>query len=222
MSSLLSRLTKQPEQRTPPVSTSAGAPAREISVEEVSPEYVRLTERKNALISRLEVLNAEKRELGSRATTSKALLGVAERDIRVAVLAGEPVPALSTSDKARYHECLAELGEAKEALDIIEVKLRAEHAAASRLVCERFRDEHQSLLSAILFPMLEAHRAWVAYEALLDRVQRSGANIAYLRPERPDFLGVHPGDRAGDLAYWLTDLVQAGHISRADCPEEFR
>lgn len=207
----------------------AGAPAEVSELEvkvptlrEASPRYADIDDRRSQLGERLQALDAECLRLSRVIAKGMADIGIAERNQRIAELAGVPVPGLRQSDVERLQLARAERDEVKEALRLVDIERNEAWLDASALVCEAVAEVHKGLQRNVFHAAVRFHEAWSRQQALLDDVRRTGAAFSALRPELPDFLGRDPTVRSDDFAQWFRDLVRAGHVTRDELPAAYR
>jgi hypothetical protein len=207
----------------------AGVPARPLEVlpqiptlRDVSPRYAEIEDRRTDLVLRMQGLEAERLRLARIVAEHRSAPGVAERDQRIATLAGVPLPALRPADMERLDAVSADLGEVKEAIRLVDIERNDAWLEASALLCDAVAERHSELQRDVFRAALDLHAAWSQHQAMLDGIRRTGAAFSRLRPELPDFLGRHPSNRADELAQWFRDLVKAGHATHDELPEAYR
>lgn len=192
------------------------------SLREVSPRYATIEDRRAALNARQQELDAEYRRLWILIAENQANRGISERDQRVAAVAGLPEPQRRHSDAVRLSEVADEREVLREALHLVEVDQRDAWLEASAEVCRHVADEHTRLQLDMFRAAVSLHDAWSRHEVFLAEVRKTGAAFSSLRPQPPTFLGVHPTRRQDQLAQWFRDLVEAGHVTKADLPAAYR
>jgi hypothetical protein len=57
---------------------------------------------------------------------------------------------------------------------------------------------------------------------MLDRLIADNVAMGRLQPRRPDFMGVAPERRDGELAVWMRELVRVGYVTADELPGAYR
>lgn len=160
------------------------------------------------------------------ATLKRCLAGAGfeppPRQDRVAGLAGMVLPPMRQSDSDRLSEMRSEIEDVKQAIAIVAAQEREAWLEASALVCERLAGEHRDVMRALFAKLVEVHGLWTRHEAMLDRLIADNVAMGRLKPRRPDFLGVAPERRDGELAIWMRELVSVGYVAAQELPEAYR
>ena len=209
----------------------SGKPDRISSLADVSPEYADLTRRHAELIERKYANIQGMREIGKRHGNAPPAFPKPEpgaaaisRLKRVAALVGLDQPASGNDDDAdsqRYWALHRENEEIDEALPQVAAKLREATRAASAIVCEGLREEHESLVGEIAATLQELHELNAKYWAIADHLAREGIGAGALGLVFMRFAG-HPSDRYGPIGQWFRDAVELGHIKSSEIPESLR
>lgn len=199
---------------------SAPAPAPWPSLDDHAPY-------RDARLRHVALLERQRELQATYAETLKRCIGGAgyeppPRQDRVAGLAGLVSPSLRQSDSDLLSEMRAEIEDVKQAIAIVADQERAAWLEASAIVCDGLAGEHREIMRALFGKLVEVHAIWTRHEAMLDRLIADNVAMGRLQPRRPDFMGVAPERRDGELARWMRELVSVGYVAADELPKAYR
>lgn len=186
------------------------------SLEDVSPRYKALVERKTELIERR--LNIEKQ---IQEESTKGTKTVKDRQDRVQELLDPNSGIASSSDDPHdvpsanfsYLQALAEeLQNVKQALDQIGGLISSESLVASAAICEKLAPDHRRRVRSVIEAIVPLVDACNQYREFMDRVNDKNVAWSSLQPMFPMGLA----DRIG---LYLDEAVKCGFATREELPE---
>jgi hypothetical protein len=157
-----------------------------------------------------------------RARLQNAPLAGNEQEHRVLALLGETsLKSTTPPDTERLDELLRALTDLNAATGIIDSQIEVESRIASTKLCEAIAPQHAALAKDYAKKLNALHAADLAYNAFLDSVEDTGAQITSLNRVNRSWLG-HPKDVSSGYRYALHELAEAKYISKTEIHEAIR
>lgn len=204
-------------------STSAGGAEFSIPrLEDVSPEYSDLIERRRDLLKQqadlTEEHNALLNALDRAAQTGKRI--TTDEDIRISALLGDEVPRNSIeSDRRRIERVTMLLDDCRKAIPIIEGRISSTRRDASTIICQQVRERHAALVKEMAERLVALHRATLEYYRFTEALRQRDVAWTTLHPSHPTFLG-SPLDRHSPVSRYLRELIRTDFIPASSLPAE--
>jgi chromosome segregation ATPase len=188
---------------------------------EVARERVKQTEHEiNKLHLAKKPIEDHIRELRS-AGRYNAEVGNNALQKRIKELLGEQTGTATSNNSDELGNALTELNAYDSAMDALRARLANERRALGNLISDSLRSEHSKRAKEFASAICRLHAVHLEYKRFLNEAEDAGANLTNLRIVQPTQLG-SPFDRSGEYHYLLADIVDAGHITKADIPEAVR
>jgi len=201
------------------------------TLESVSPEYCAIVQKSRELGALLAAKHAELRqvsdELGNHPFTPvTAPADVMAKAARISALLGEAPPHASaeparSTGQLKIAELQAEMRDITAALELLVRRRTVAARDASRLICQQMRGEHANRAKVMIQAVLNLHQANLEYTAFADAMDEQRVAWGELGPVFPTFAGA-PNDPFSNLATFLHEAIDDGHIKQSDLPNEFR
>lgn len=186
---------------------------------EKSPQLSLLVDQQREINSKITELTAEAQGVRARLNAKQPDGGNVEANSLQRLL-GKKVGPDILPDAERLPRLLTELDRLKVAQQSLYSAVRAETAAASRLVCEHVQPEHGRLAKQFATKILELHKAHTEYVEFCDAVENTGAQTSALGLVQP--LAFHPRDPSSAYFYAMKSFREAGFVERNQIPETIR
>lgn len=188
------------------------------TLEETSPEFVRLSNRQVELTAQLREIEAQKRQ------AQIELGAIHGRDLRreqtAAVIAG-----VDFEFPKSYREQIGKLNDEHrvitDALHEIAIQIAEERRRASREIATHFVPDNSALAARFFKLVAEAAAVHIEHGELTRKFRVAGVDPAGLYDFGQSLFGP-PGQRNNDVNYLLKDGVRRGYIGLADLPEAYR
>lgn len=154
--------------------------------------------------------------------------GLRERDIAAAMgMPSPPVPTDLQTLQQRCAELRTEVEVVSEARQRADEQLATARARASTELCRRVEGAHRDLATALANQVLQLHRAHLEYATFLDVLRTRHVSFASLLPIQPEYAGSteflgEAADRRSNVARYLRECVQKGHLRSNEIPVELR
>jgi hypothetical protein len=190
------------------------------SLDEVSPEYAKLTERHTQLMQRAADIDAEIRSVHS-AMAERQVSHVNPQADRIAAL----IDGAQAPPPANLQDRIADLSlvrkDINDAINTLAVTLADERRKASRLIAAQFDTEHREMAVEFFGHLCAAASVHTRLEKLRLRFFRAGVDPSGLTDFARDIMG-EPTSRTDTAAQILRDAIRKGYLPASSLPEEFR
>ncbi|MFD1701718.1 hypothetical protein ACFSCV_01755 [Methylopila henanensis] len=179
---------------------AATEPFRAPSLDEVSPEYAALHERRLDLDEKKRSLDLERSEIMFALDNEPPK---PEPTSRVAALLGDEITGVPTSGKrARLTEIGREIADVDAALRILDERISAARGGASKTLCDQVRPMIKDRLETFVAHLAAAVSAAREVERAYDELDRSGAAwVGRIAPMRAAWLAETRGPQFAQQAF---------------------
>lgn len=196
-------------------------------LEDVSPQYVELRGKADAIGREIDHLRQRQRALADAGETRNDAKGEgginAAAEARVAKILGrQPVERAPKRDIEKDLQTIdRDVKDREAALVVIDREIELERRAASSVIMQQLEPQYRELISTICKALLGLHDANRRYNDLADHINNNGISWSGIEGMPPWFLG-HPNNPDGNLARYLREAVASGFLKASEFPEEFR
>lgn len=187
------------------------------TLEDSSPVLRDKLQRRSEIAATTNAKKFEASIIAARIADKKEQPGNIESN-RIKRLLNQEAPLDVLSDREELNKLRGELEFLDRTFHAIDAEIQNEKTAASFLVCDKVRPEHDRLAKQFATRLLALHDAHSEYTNFVESIEETGARTTSLGVIQPTFLG-SPRDKSGCYHYSLRDFSDAGHIARSQIPE---